>query len=106
MKSILLVVLNALIGTVIQAEVLQSGNSLNTLAPARQQWVRQSPLPTGRNLTGVSWATTTHGFASGEALTLVETFDGGVTWSDVTWAAKTRAVLSTTFFARMRKTIL
>ena len=35
------------------------------------------------NLTGVSWATATHGLASGEALTLVETFDGGLTWRDV-----------------------
>src|SRR5215217_3613474 len=92
MKSILLVALNLLIGTGIQAEVLplrfksearQSENSLNILAPARQQWVRQSPLPSGRNLTGPSWATATHGLASGEALTLVETFDGGVTWRDV-----------------------
>ena len=45
--------------------------------------VRQSPLPSPRNLTGVAWPTSTHGFASGEALTLVETFDGGVTWQDV-----------------------
>lgn len=44
---------------------------------------RQSPLPTARNLTGVAWATSAHGFASGEALTLVETFDGGASWRDV-----------------------
>lgn len=91
-KSILLVVLNVFFGIGIEAEVLplrfnseapQSGNSPDTLSPTRQQWVRQSPLPTGRNLTGVSWATATHGLASGEALTLVETFDGGVTWREV-----------------------
>ena len=91
-KSILLVVLHLLIGAGIQAEVLplrsnnearQSGISINTISPARQQWVRQSPPPTGRNLTGVSWATATHGLASGDALTLVETFDGGLTWRDV-----------------------
>ena len=58
-KSILLVVLTLFFGIGSKAEVLP-GNSLNPIAPARQQWVRQSPLPTGRNLTGVSWATTTH----------------------------------------------
>jgi len=97
-KSILLVVLNLLVGIGVQAQVMplrpnsemvQSGNSPNTLAPARQQWVRQSPLPTGRNLTGVSWATATHGLASGEALTLVETFDGGVTWRNVVLGSQT-----------------
>ena len=50
---------------------------------AQDEWIRQSPLPTARNLTGVAWATATHGFASGEALTLIETFDGGVTWRNV-----------------------
>lgn len=48
-----------------------------------EEWIRQSPLPTGNNLTGMAWATATHGFASGEGLTLLETFDGGATWSDV-----------------------
>jgi photosystem II stability/assembly factor-like uncharacterized protein len=55
----------------------------SVIAPALDEWVRQSPLPSPRNLTGVGWATATHGFASGEALTLIETFDGGVTWRDV-----------------------
>ena len=31
------------------------------------EWIRQSPLPTARNLTGASWATSTHALASGEA---------------------------------------
>jgi photosystem II stability/assembly factor-like uncharacterized protein len=53
-------------------------------APALDEWVRQSPLPSARNLTGVAWATATHGFACGEALTLVETFDAGATWRSVT----------------------
>ena len=55
----------------------------SVMAPALDEWVRQSPLPSARNLTGVAWATSTHGFASGEALTLIETFDGGVTWRNV-----------------------
>jgi photosystem II stability/assembly factor-like uncharacterized protein len=57
--------------------------SFGGIAPLVDEWVRQSPLPTPRNLTGVVWATSTHGFASGESLTLIETFDGGATWSDV-----------------------
>jgi hypothetical protein len=58
-------------------------DSFNAMEPLLDEWVRQSPLPTARNLTGVAWATSTHGFASGESLTLIETFDGGATWSDV-----------------------
>ena len=49
----------------------------------QNQWTRQSPLPAARNLTGVAWATPTHGFASGESETLVETSDGGGTWHNV-----------------------
>lgn len=52
----------------------------SVVTPALDEWVRQSALPSARNLTGV---TSTHGFASGEALTLIETFDGGATWSNV-----------------------
>jgi hypothetical protein len=48
----------------------------------------------------------THGFASGEALTLVETFDGGVTWSDVNLGSQNSSSPFYTFFARTRKTIL
>ncbi|MDQ3197831.1 MAG: YCF48-related protein [Verrucomicrobiota bacterium] len=51
-----------------------------------EEWVKQSPLPTGANLNGVAWATATHGFAAGTGLTLVETFDGGVIWRDVNLA--------------------
>jgi photosystem II stability/assembly factor-like uncharacterized protein len=58
-------------------------------APAAEEWIRQSPIPTGRNLTGVVWATATHGFATGEALTLVETLDGGATWENVTLGSST-----------------
>ncbi len=60
-----------------------SSSNFNITAPGVDEWVRQSPLPSPRNLTGVTWATATHGFASGEALTLIETFDGGVTWRNV-----------------------
>jgi photosystem II stability/assembly factor-like uncharacterized protein len=51
--------------------------------------VRQSPLPAARNLTGVSWTTSTHALASGEALTLVETFDAGATWNTVDFGTST-----------------
>lgn len=63
--------------------LMAAGGPSSVTAPALDEWVRQSPLPTARNLTGVAWATSTHGFASGEALTLIETFDGGATWRDV-----------------------
>jgi photosystem II stability/assembly factor-like uncharacterized protein len=53
------------------------------MAPLLDEWVKQSPIPTARNLTGVAWLTSTHGFAAGESLTLIETFDGGATWGDV-----------------------
>ena len=53
------------------------------VAPLLDEWVKQSPVPTARNLWGAAWATATHGFAAGESLTLVETFDGGMTWRDV-----------------------
>ena len=35
------------------------------------------------NLSGVAWATTTHAFAVGDGLTMIETFDAGATWRDV-----------------------
>ena len=54
-----------------------------TTSFGQNQWTRQSPLPAARNLTGVTWATPTHGFASGESETLVETSDGGGTWHNV-----------------------
>ena len=54
-----------------------------TTSFGQNQWTRQSPLPAARNLTGVAWATSTHGFASGESETLVETSDGGGTWHKV-----------------------
>jgi photosystem II stability/assembly factor-like uncharacterized protein len=54
-----------------------------TASFGQNQWTRQSPLPAARNLTGVAWATPTHGFASGESETLVETSDGGGTWHNV-----------------------
>src|SRR6478672_9646727 len=77
-------VASTLAALVFTASNLMAAASVSSLmAPVVDEWVRQSPLPTARNLTGVAWATSTHGFASGEALTLIETFDGGVTWSDV-----------------------
>ena len=53
-----------------------------TSTMGQNQWTRQSPFPAARNLTGVAWATSTHGFASGESETFIETFDGGATWQN------------------------
>ncbi|MGI8897013.1 MAG: YCF48-related protein [Pyrinomonadaceae bacterium] len=58
-------------------------NFLSAIAFGQSQWTRQSPLPAARNLTGAAWATPTHGFASGEYGTFIETFDGGATWRNV-----------------------
>ena len=52
-------------------------------APEVDEWLRQSPVPTARNLTGISWASATHGLASGESLTLLETLDSGATWKNI-----------------------
>lgn len=91
--SILLAGLACLVGTSVHARVsllrpdgqsvVSVTGSSSVAGPALEQWVRQSPLPSARNLTGVAWATSTHGFASGEYATLVETFDGGATWRNV-----------------------
>src|ERR1043166_4566865 len=62
---------------------------LACLVSAQDEWVRQSPLPTARNLTGVSWATSSHALASGDALTLIETLDSGTTWSNVDFGTST-----------------
>ena len=51
------------------------------MAFSQGQWIRQSPVPGARNLTGVTWATADHAFISGESGTLLETQDGGATWS-------------------------
>ena len=78
-------VVSTLAALVFTASSLMAATSASSAsAPAIDEWVRQSPLPSARNLTGVAWATSTHGFACGEALTLVETFDAGATWRSVT----------------------
>lgn len=91
-RSILFAALVFLVAANVQAGISllhPDGQSATTAggvgsrAPATDEWIRQSPLPTARNLTGVSWATSTHGLASGEAYTLVETFDAGATWRNV-----------------------
>jgi photosystem II stability/assembly factor-like uncharacterized protein len=48
---------------------------------AQAQFVTQSPRPTGRNLGGVAFNSATHGFVAGENHHLLETFDGGRTWT-------------------------
>lgn|GEM_PF-2564261 len=66
-----------------------AGLSLSPRSFAADEWIRQAPIPTGRSLTGFKWATATHGFASGESLTLVETLDGGATWQNVILGSST-----------------
>ena len=92
-RSLLPVVLGCLIGAHLQAQVsplrpvegsrVAATTPSRLMAPLLDEWVKQSPIPTARNLTGVAWLTSTHGFAAGESLTLIETFDGGATWRDV-----------------------
>ncbi|MEO7725519.1 MAG: YCF48-related protein [Chthoniobacterales bacterium] len=90
-RLMLLTVLICSLGTVVHGQVslLRSDDApvprpeRGQMAPLLDEWVRQAPLPTARNLSGVAWATATHAFASGDVLTLVETLDGGITWSDV-----------------------
>ncbi len=76
----------ALVGLVLAG--IQSSPSL-TGAPLTDVWTRQAPLPTGQSLTGVKWLTSTHGFATGQALTLLETLDGGATWKNVVLGSST-----------------
>jgi photosystem II stability/assembly factor-like uncharacterized protein len=71
------------------AVMLAAFNFLSAPAFGQNQWTRQSPLPAPRNLTGVAWATPTHGFVSGEARTFIETLDGGATWQSVNIGAST-----------------
>jgi photosystem II stability/assembly factor-like uncharacterized protein len=68
--------------TLLSALALASTDTM-PLRPETDDWVQQSPLPAARNLTGISWATSTHALASGEAVTLIETFDAGATWRNV-----------------------
>jgi len=70
-------------GQVSPLQPQEGAQTKNIAAPLLDEWVKQSPLPTARNLWGVAWASATHGFAAGESLTLLETFDGGATWRDV-----------------------
>ena len=69
--------------------LLAASNFLSAAAFGQNQWTRQSPRPAARDLTGVAWATPTHGFASGESRTLIETFDGGATWQSANVGAST-----------------
>ncbi|MGE0480867.1 MAG: YCF48-related protein, partial [Phycisphaerae bacterium] len=55
--------------------------ALLAAAPAFAQLVTQSPKPTGRNLEGVAFVSPTHGFVVGQNHHLLETFDGGLTWT-------------------------
>ena len=50
---------------------------------AQNQWIRQSPIPTGINLQGCFWTSPTHGFIAGEGATAMETTDGGQTWRTI-----------------------
>jgi photosystem II stability/assembly factor-like uncharacterized protein len=48
---------------------------------AASQLVTQSPFPTGRNLGGVAFTSPTHGFIVGDNHHLIESFDGGHSWT-------------------------
>jgi photosystem II stability/assembly factor-like uncharacterized protein len=87
----LLLAVACLPGATFKADVSLSRATSKSVNPSKggpaaivlEDWVKQSPIPTARNLGGVAWATATHGFAAGDSITLVETFDGGATWRDV-----------------------
>jgi len=49
---------------------------INTYA----QWNLQSPVPTGRDLNGVSFVSPTHIFVCGENHYLLESTNGGLNW--------------------------
>lgn len=91
-QSVLVTGVLSLLGMSVQAQVpprsevgprTAAAGSASVIAPLVDEWIRQSPIPTARNLTGVAWATATHGFAAGESITLLETFDAGATWRTV-----------------------
>ena len=44
-------------------------------------WVWQNPLPQGNSLKGVAFVDATHGWAVGDAGTILATSDGGGTWT-------------------------
>src|SRR5262245_11688017 len=45
------------------------------------QWAIQSALPTGRSLNSAYFISPSHGFVTGNNHYLLETMDGGTTWS-------------------------
>jgi photosystem II stability/assembly factor-like uncharacterized protein len=59
------------------------GLALVSVAATAQTWGKQSAIPTPRHLSGVAFISPTHGFVVGEANTVLETFDGGATWTAV-----------------------
>ena len=50
---------------------------------AAQDWVKQSPYPAEANIRGVDFITPLRGIVVGEDHTFVETFDGGLTWTQM-----------------------
>lgn len=48
---------------------------------AAEEWTRQAPFPTGRNLKSASFISPSHAFIVGENRHLLETADGGETWT-------------------------
>lgn len=48
-----------------------------------QTWTKQSAIPTPRSLSAVAFTSVMRGFVVGEAGTLLETLNGGVTWQAV-----------------------
>ncbi len=55
-----------------------------SIAPAAHaQWQLQSPIPTDRNVYGVSFVTPAHGFLVGTNRSLFETTDSGASWAKI-----------------------
>ncbi|MFG0282943.1 MAG: YCF48-related protein [Phycisphaerales bacterium JB039] len=53
-----------------------------SLAPG-QQWERQAPLPTGKDIYGAAFTSADHGFFCGVNRQLIRTRDGGKSWETV-----------------------
>src|SRR4030095_13175420 len=65
---------------------------------AQNQWIRQSPIPTGNNLQGCFWTSPTHVFIAGEAATALESTDGGQTWRTINLGVAPTSPLYNVYF--------
>jgi photosystem II stability/assembly factor-like uncharacterized protein len=53
----------------------------SSVSSAQQTWTKQAPIPTDRSLDDVFFLTPNHGFVVGRNKSLLETQDGGATWT-------------------------